>query len=179
MLLSQLHERKAARILHPAPTAADTQIRTKRLFPRAKGCFFFLLQWWVASKVPFSHCSRTAAAQTSHSRRVFVAQRVAKNLLSMHNKCLHLNREGFSFFMALLVLDGGIHVLGTPTPRTSQTAADCAAPTNSYWFILDAKHCRSVRYWFIGGRIGWYFCGPGKHITFVEKHAFILTLNPQ
>lgn len=33
MLLPQLHEKKAARILYPAPTAAHTQIRRKRLFP--------------------------------------------------------------------------------------------------------------------------------------------------
>lgn len=91
----------------------------EKTFPESQTLFVFFvaLQWWVASKVHFSHCSRTATAQTSHSRRVFVAQRVAKNLVSGHNKCLHLSREGFFFFMALPQLDGGIHVLGRhPNP---------------------------------------------------------------
>lgn len=43
----------------------------KTSFPEIQTLCFFVPQWWVAPKVHFSHCSLTAAAQTSPLRRVF------------------------------------------------------------------------------------------------------------
>lgn len=67
----------------------------KTTFPESKTLVFFVLQWWVASKVHFSHYSRLKL----HICEVFfVAQRVATNVFSAHNKCLRLNREGLFLF---------------------------------------------------------------------------------
>ena len=90
------------------------------------------------------------------------------------------SEEGFSSFMALLGLDEaswGIHVLGTPTPPDLRTAADCAAPVNGFWFILDVKHCRSVKYWLIWGKTGWYFLRTRQIYYFLRKSCFYFDNN--
>lgn len=168
MLLSHLREKKATRILHNSSHCSGhpDQIRRKRLFsPRAKRCFVFLvLRWWVASKVHFSRYSRLKLCFS-------VAQRVATNGFSARNKCLRLNREGLFLFHGVAGAWWG-HTCAwhENPPKPLRTAADCAAPLNSYWFIFNSQRCLSNRHWFIGEqKTKKYYFTPEYDLIYVEK----------
>lgn len=136
MLFSQRHKKKAVHILYPP---RRTPRPSGNHFSRESNAVFCALKWWVAPKVHLRPC----CANSRGSNVQFATGFPSEDLLSMHNKCAHLIREAFDFFMAFLVftrLMGAYMCLAPPPPRASRDCSGLCSSNKQLLIYFRRKH---------------------------------------